>query len=34
MSRKPLILVSWLWVGGPFAYGVYQLVLKVAKLFE
>jgi hypothetical protein len=34
MSRKPLILVSWLWVGAPFAYGVYQLVLKVAKLFE
>jgi hypothetical protein len=32
--RKPLILLSWLWVGTPFGYGVYELVLKVAKLFE
>lgn len=34
MNRSALIAVSWLWVGIPFAYGVYQLVLKVAILFK
>lgn len=34
MNRTGLIVVSWLWVGAPFAYGVYQLFLKVAVLFK
>ncbi|HEY0193365.1 MAG TPA: hypothetical protein VGC42_19750 [Kofleriaceae bacterium] len=32
--RGPLIALAWLWVGLPFAYGVYQLFLKVAILFR
>ena len=27
------IAVAWLWVAIPFAYGVYELMLKVSKLF-
>ncbi|QWF77429.1 MFS transporter small subunit [Amycolatopsis minnesotensis] len=27
------MIVAWLWVGIPFAYGVYELVLKVVQLF-
>ncbi|MBE1471640.1 MFS transporter small subunit [Kibdelosporangium phytohabitans] len=33
-GRRPLITVAWLWVGIPFAYGVYELVLKVTQLFK
>ena len=33
-NRSALIAVSWLWVGIPFAYGVYQLILKVTVLFK
>lgn len=28
-----LLVLSWLWVGLPLAYGVYQLVSKASKLF-
>jgi hypothetical protein len=31
--RSWLLVVAWLWVGLPFAYGVYQLILKVIQLF-
>jgi hypothetical protein len=34
MSRRGGVLVfAWAWVGLPFAYGVYELVLKVTQLF-
>ncbi|MGW2167374.1 MULTISPECIES: MFS transporter small subunit [Streptomyces] len=25
--------MSWLWVGAPFAYGVYELTLRLRQLF-
>jgi hypothetical protein len=28
------IALAWLWVGIPFAYGVYELLIKVSKLFQ
>ncbi|UZJ23815.1 hypothetical protein RHODO2019_11445 [Rhodococcus antarcticus] len=28
-----VVVVAWLWVLLPFAYGVYELVLKVKNLF-
>lgn len=31
--RTGLMVLAWLWVGLPFAYGVYQLILKVIQLF-
>ena len=31
---KVYIALAWLWVGIPFAWGVYELLLKVTKLFE
>jgi len=34
MNRKLLIVVAWTWVGAPFVYGAYQLVLKVQQLFQ
>jgi len=34
MNRPFLIAFAWLWVGAPFAYGAYQLVLKVSQLFQ
>ena len=30
---KLLGAVSWLWVGVPFAYGLYELVVKIPALF-
>ncbi|WAC90402.1 MFS transporter small subunit [Mycobacterium sp. Aquia_213] len=30
---KLLGVVSWLWVGVPFGYGVYELVVKIPALF-
>jgi hypothetical protein len=33
MNRQALMVVAWVWVGAPFAYGVYQLALKVRLLF-
>ncbi|MGW3245341.1 MFS transporter small subunit [Streptomyces sp. NPDC001070] len=32
-GRTPLMVVAWLWVGAPFAYGVYELGLKLKQLF-
>lgn len=34
VQTQVLLAVSWLWVGVPFAIGVYQLVVKAAKLFS
>jgi hypothetical protein len=31
--RTGLIVIAWLWVGIPLAYGVYELVLKATQLF-
>jgi hypothetical protein len=31
--RTGLLVLAWLWVGVPFAYGVYELILKVVQLF-
>ncbi len=28
------IALAWLWVAVPFAYGVYELLIKASKLFE
>lgn len=32
-GRSWLMVVAWVWVGLPFAYGVYELFLKLAQLF-
>lgn len=32
-DRRPLIALSWLWVGAPLAYGLYELVRKTTQLF-
>ncbi|MFZ3560956.1 MFS transporter small subunit [Streptomyces sp. BH055] len=32
-GRRGLIAFSWLWVGLPLAYGVYELVQKATQLF-
>ena len=32
LRDKLLGMVSWLWVGAPFAYGLYELVLKIPAL--
>lgn len=32
-DRRPLIVLSWLWVGAPLGYGVYELVQKATQLF-
>jgi hypothetical protein len=34
MSRLPLIIFAWLWVGIPLAYGLVELVRKVTPLFS
>lgn len=34
MNRSALMVVAWLWVGLPFAYGLYQLIVKVVQLFQ
>ena len=34
MNRNALMVVAWLWVGLPFAYGLYQLIVKVVQLFQ
>ncbi|MGQ0483632.1 MAG: MFS transporter small subunit [Pseudonocardia sp.] len=33
-NRSVLIALAWLWVAVPFAYGVWQLMIKVAQLFS
>lgn len=32
-SRRALIVFSWLWVGAPLVYGVFELVKKATQLF-
>ncbi|MEW2063480.1 hypothetical protein AB0899_22410 [Streptomyces sp. NPDC007002] len=32
-DRRPLIAFTWLWVGTPLAYGLYELIRKAAQLF-
>ncbi|MFF7146132.1 MFS transporter small subunit [Streptomyces nodosus] len=32
-DRRALIVLSWLWVGAPLCYGLYELVLKAKQLF-
>ncbi|WP_269430144.1 MFS transporter small subunit [Rhodococcus sp. MEB064] len=32
-ARVPVVAVSWLWVGVPFVWGVYELILKAKNLF-
>ncbi|GAA2356039.1 hypothetical protein N0X72_25995 [Streptomyces carpaticus] len=32
-GRRALIVFSWLWVGVPLAYGVYELARKATQLF-
>jgi hypothetical protein len=32
-DRRGLIVLSWLWVGIPLGYGVYELVQKATQLF-
>ncbi|WP_441007485.1 MFS transporter small subunit [Saccharopolyspora montiporae] len=34
MNRTALLVFAWVWVGVPFAYGVYELALKVTQLFQ
>ncbi|WP_422396747.1 MFS transporter small subunit [Streptomyces klenkii] len=31
--RKVVLVASWLWVAAPFAYGVYELTLRLRQLF-
>lgn len=31
--RTTLLVIAWVWVGVPFAYGVYELVRKATQLF-
>jgi hypothetical protein len=32
-NRTGLVVLAWVWVGAPLAYGVYELVLKAKQLF-
>ncbi|MFE4664706.1 hypothetical protein ACFRI7_19910 [Streptomyces sp. NPDC056716] len=32
-DRRPLIVLAWVWVGAPLAYGIYELVRKATQLF-
>ncbi|MEU9924798.1 hypothetical protein ACF06D_20010 [Streptomyces griseoluteus] len=32
-DRRALIALSWLWVGAPLVYGLYELVRKATQLF-
>jgi hypothetical protein len=32
-SNTRNMAASWLWVGAPFVYGVYELVVKIPALF-
>jgi hypothetical protein len=34
VNRSALMVIAWLWVGLPFAYGLYQLIVKVTQLFQ
>ncbi|MFD7709405.1 hypothetical protein ACFV6E_02120 [Streptomyces sp. NPDC059785] len=32
-DRRGLIVLSWVWVGAPLCYGLYELVQKATQLF-
>jgi hypothetical protein len=32
--RTALMVLAWAWVALPFAFGVYELVLKLTQLFD
>jgi hypothetical protein len=32
--HTPLKILAWVWVGVPFAYGVYELIQKLTQLFS
>lgn len=32
-ARVALTVLAWAWVGAPFLYGLYQLLLKIPALF-
>ncbi|HEX6403985.1 MAG TPA: hypothetical protein VF003_12635 [Pseudonocardiaceae bacterium] len=32
-SRAVLTVLAWAWVGVPFGYGLYQLLIKIPALF-
>ena len=32
-NRRGLIAFSWIWVGAPLCYGLYELVQKATQLF-
>lgn len=32
-GNRLLLVLVWLWVGVPFAYGVYELITTASKLF-
>jgi hypothetical protein len=34
MDQRLLILFTWIWVGVPFGYGIYQLMHKIHALFS
>lgn len=34
MNRRWLIAFTWVWVGVPLGYGVYELTKRVAQLFQ
>jgi hypothetical protein len=34
VNRSALLVIAWLWVGLPFAYGLWQLIVKVVQLFQ
>ncbi|GAA4516556.1 hypothetical protein GCM10023191_087720 [Actinoallomurus oryzae] len=33
-NRIPLMILAWAWVTLPFLYGVFELIRKVAQLFN
>jgi hypothetical protein len=34
IRRLPTMILAWAWVGLPLGYGVYQLIQKLAQLFN
>jgi hypothetical protein len=34
MNRTALMVIAWAWVGIPFAYGLYELIVKVTQIFK
>jgi hypothetical protein len=34
IDQRLLIVLTWIWVGVPFGYGIYQLMHKIHALFS